>query len=330
MTAFVSVDDRWAYRGQRIIVLENDCLRLEVMPDLGAKLFRFVDRATSADLLWHNPRVEPRAVPIGASYDDNFSGGWDELFPNDAPGRVGDEVYPDHGELWCQPWEHRVERRGEEVELYLSRAGASTPTLVEKWITLGPGHRHVRFRHRITNTGMKRLDFLWKLHPALEFDAGDRIDIPGSSAELVDPDFGRIREPRRFRWPVAQTPNGAQIDFSVLPAPSDGRDFLYVRDLSAGWCALRRLSLGIGFGLAFPKNVFTSVWLFMTYGGWRGLRTVVLEPCTAYPKDLAEAIRAGTCSRLEPGASLECEVCAVAFAGAEPVRDILPDGTVVR
>jgi hypothetical protein len=103
-----------------------------------------------------------------------------------------------------------------------------------------------------------------------------------------------------------------------------------VRELTAGWCALRRVRLSLGFGLAFPADVFTSVWLFMTYGGWHGLHTLVLEPCTAYPKDLAVAIREGDCARLAPGATLECEVQAVLFEGSEPVRRIDADGTVVR
>lgn len=326
-----SIDDRSSDRGHRVVTLENERIRLDVMPELGAKIFNLIHKASGTNLLWHNPRIEPRTVPFGASYDDNFCGGWDELFPNDAPGHVGGKAYPDHGELWCQPWHYRIVRADPDgVELYLSRAGAATTTVVEKWIVLEPGRPHARFHHRITNTGSRRLDFLWKLHPALAIDAGDHIDVPGAVGELVDPGFGRISEPRQFPWPVA-TPRGrAPIDFSVLP-PLDGtRDFLYVRELSAGWCALRRLRLGVGFGLAFPHEVFTSVWLFVTNGGWRGLHTLVLEPCTAYPKDLVEAIRTGQCSHLEPGTSLECEVRAVAFEGTAPVRCIDLEGRVVR
>ena len=124
--------------GHRIVILENERIRLEIIPGLGAKILRLIHKATNADLLWQNPRIEPRAVPIGSNYDDNFSGGWDELFPNDAPGQVGENVYPDHGELWCQSWEYRIERvTREDVVLYLRRPGAVTPTIVEKWIKIG-------------------------------------------------------------------------------------------------------------------------------------------------------------------------------------------------
>jgi hypothetical protein len=168
--------------------------------------------------------------------------------------------------------------------------------------------------------GLKGLDFLWKLHPALAIEPGDRIDIPGRTGELVDPAFGRFSEPCTFPWPVAKPGGRAAVDVSVVP-PLDGtREFVYVRDLTDGWCALRRQRLGIGFGLVFPLEIFTSVWLFMSFGGWRGLETVVLEPCTTVPKDLNEAIVRGTARHLEPGATLACRVRAVVFDGVEPLQ----------
>ena len=51
--SFVTVDDRWTYSGHRVVVLENDRIRLEIMPELGAKIFRFVHRPSGVDLLWH-------------------------------------------------------------------------------------------------------------------------------------------------------------------------------------------------------------------------------------------------------------------------------------
>ena len=49
------------------------------------KLWSLVDKAADREIFWHNPRMAPRLAPYGATYDDWFCGGWDELFPNDAP-----------------------------------------------------------------------------------------------------------------------------------------------------------------------------------------------------------------------------------------------------
>ncbi len=56
------------------------------------------------------------------------------------------------------------------------------------------------------------------------------------------------------------------------------------------------------------------VWFFLTYGGWRGLYTAVIEPCTNMPKDLAEAARLGQSARLEPGEEFSTTV-SVALTG---------------
>lgn len=328
---FARIDDQRLNAGLRTIVLENDRIRVEVLPELGARVNRIEHRVSGNDLLWHNPHVEPRIVSIGACYDDNFAGGWDELFPNDFPGQVGDQAYPDHGELWCQPWDHQVIERGPgQVSLVLRRSGTVTQTAIEKVITLKAGESQLHFSHKITNTGTKGLDFLWKLHPALAIDEGDSIDIPAGRAELVDPSFGRMSEPHVFEWPIARRPGKSSLDFSEVPALDGSRDFVYVSELTDGWCALRRRQLGIGFGLVFPKEIFSSVWLFMTFGGWRGLETVVLEPCTTIPKDLNEAISRGTARHLKPSETLACSVRAVVFEGTDSIYGFHPSGAPIR
>lgn len=325
--AFVRIDDQWSVGELTGVVLENRWLRVVVCPALGARILHFVDQRSGVDLLWQNPGIAHRPVTFGANYDDNFAGGWDELFPNDLEDRVGDADYPDHGELWCQPWAYRITTAtSEEVTLHLSRRGRATTTLIEKWLTLRPNEPQLYMRHRIANEGNAPLDFLWKLHPALAITEGDVIEVPGATAELVDPSFGRTSHPAVFEWPRAPQEDGSTIDLSVVPPLTGSRDFVYVRDLTAGWCALRRRALGIGFGMVFPTDVFSSVWLFMTFGGWRDLSTVVLEPCTTVPKDLNEAIRRGTARRLAPGEALECTVRAICFEDIGPLAGFSADG----
>ena len=48
--------------------------------------------------------VPLQASPIGAAYDDVWAGGWEELFPNDAPGAFEGRDLPDHGEWWTMAW----------------------------------------------------------------------------------------------------------------------------------------------------------------------------------------------------------------------------------
>lgn len=146
----------------------------------------------------------------------------------------------------------------------------------------------------------------------------------------MSPGWSRLDNPEPvFDWPIARNAEGETADLRhILPATSGKRDFVYVTDLDDGWCAVTDTARRIGFGLVFPREVFTSVWLFMPAGGWRGLQTLVLEPCTAWPKDLEVAKVRGTISHLDPGGILECEVTCVAYSGMTGVGRIAPDGTV--
>jgi hypothetical protein len=325
------IDTEWSYRGVRAVVIENDLVRADVFPEAGAKIYNVVYKPLDYNFLWHHPRVPLEKVALGLPYDDYFSGGWDELFPNDAPGPFGGLNLPDHGELWCRPWDFRVtdDVQG-EVTLYLSRMNAVTTTFVEKWITLRDGESIFRFRHRITNHGKDKLEFLWKLHPACVSSEHHRVDVPGKRGEYVAAEWSRLDDANlTFDWPNPTNKRGETADLRFpLPITSGKRDFVYVTELEQGWCAITDTKKEVGFALTFPVEVFPTVWLFMPHGGWRDIQTVILEPCTAYPKDLNVASQQGTIGKLGPGETLECEVNAIVYAGLKGVRAITRDGVV--
>src|SRR5919199_616506 len=108
MTVRVSTD--WKFRDIDTVILENDLLRVVIMPDLGAKIWQLTYKPKGKDLLWHNPRLKPRKLPFHSIYDDTFFGGWDELYPNDTPEELNGEAEPDHGEIWTLPWEYAIEK----------------------------------------------------------------------------------------------------------------------------------------------------------------------------------------------------------------------------
>jgi hypothetical protein len=85
----------------------------------------------------------------------------------------------------------------------------------------------------------------------------------------------------------------------------------------------------VGFGLVFPKKLFSNVWLFRTFGGWRGLYTLILEASTGCSRNLVEAREKGECAHLDSGQLLEVEVLAVAFSNCRSVARIEPDGNVI-
>lgn len=327
----VSIETNWKYRNLETIIIENNLLKIIILPESGAKIFRLIHKPSDKNLLWENSQLIPRSVPFGASYDDNFFGGWDELFPNDEPITLNGEPYPDHGELWCQPWRFAIEEHTEKrVIVHLWCFGSVTNARVDKWLTVDSESPVLNFRHRIQNLGNNPIDFLWKLHPALSISANHRIDLPPCKILRVNEGWSDLIGEEQFSWPFCKGKSGGTVDLrKVLGQEHHCKEFVYGIDLEDGWCALTDTESRVGFGMKFPKEVFRSVWLFLSYGGWRGYYTAILEPCTAYPKELDKAIANGTCTHLEAMETLECEVEAVVYEGLQSVKNIKTGGEVV-
>jgi hypothetical protein len=213
--------------------------------------------------------------------------------------------------------------------IYLRAHCAISDCLVEKWITVNDGEERIHFRHRLTNLTNRKLPYLWKLHPALNVSPGDSVLIPARRNQL-EPAFMGTLEGGPMEWvgPVARV-GDRDVDVRIVP-PCEARDvrFFYGLDLIEGWCATYDPQRRLAVGLAFPKDLFTSCWLFASYGGWRDHFVAVLEPCTAYPFRLEEAVAKGQCSVLSPGGVQEAVVVFSARHGIDGVSRISADGEI--
>jgi len=327
-----SIDTSWQLHGLRVIRLENDQLCLDVLPELGAKIYNFIHKPSGRNLLFHNPRLDPAPAAFGACFDDNWCGGWDELLPNDLPRPApGGDMLPDHGEFWAQKADWQVlSVSATSCEVRFSMNGRVLPTRFEKTILLTAGDPFARVRYSYANQGPEEFPALWNLHPALAVGAHTWLDVPAGHC-MTDP-WREKRFPGNaaFDWPHAVDRDGRKVDLRrVEPESSAVADMHYLTDVSQGWYAVTDQQAGVGFALSFPLAVFPHAWLFRTFGGWRGLNTLILEASSGYPYDLEVAARNGTCLRMKPHATLEAEVLAIPYAGMKSVAGVEANGRVV-
>ena len=314
----VRVSSEWSYRGLQALVLENEHVRVVVLPELGGKIWQLTALRSGRDLLWHNPRLQARPIPFGSVYDDVFLGGWDELFPNDIPEELAGEAYPDHGELWASPWDWSVERAPGEARVTLELRTPISGCTIVKTLTLRAGERSLSVRSRLANPTQVALPYLWKQHVALPTREPATIGLGATTVLMAD--FGSPRAGRpgdTYTWPRHRGDDGAITDMSTtLPRESRVSEFQYATELAEGSCSVR-YGDGSGLELRFDRDIFRSCWLFASYGGWRDHEVVVLEPCTGYPVGVQDGVAAATHQVLAPGAGIETEVTAIVHDGPE-------------
>jgi hypothetical protein len=325
----VSVGTRWQLDGLRTVILENQLLRVVVLPGLGARIYQLIYKPHDADLIWTHPRIQPANVPFGARYDDVWCGGWDETFPNSEPGFINGEFYPDHGELCFSEWKFELEQNGERASSRFWCRTRISDVYFEKTFTLRADEARVEAIYLLRNESGTVLPSLWNLHAPLVVSEHHRLEFPPMKIRR-EPSCGKTLEgaPLEFDWPRVEGPNGP-FELSRIPPVWERQLYLlYGFDLAEGWCGVTNTKSGLACGFAFDKSIFSSCWVFASFGGWRNLNVAVLEPSTGHPCKVEEAIEAGRCLQVKPGQELQSRV---AFSVAEHmtgIQSITPEGVI--
>jgi hypothetical protein len=316
--------------GLRAIQLENRLLRVVVLPEAGAKIWQIVYKPLDAALLWNRPGMGPASQSLGAVYDDVWSGGWDELFPNDEAAMLDGGSLPDHGELWTGNWDAVPFQEAGAAGVRLSYSTPISSFRVEKRLLLKPETATLEIHYRLTNRGAAPFPFLFKLHPAFAVSAAHRIDFPPMRV-VREPEFpGTLAEaPLSFPWPNAPMGERTQDLRQVPDASSGAVHFFYGAGLASGWCGVTNRAARLAAALRFDPEIFSSCWLFATHGGWNDLNVAVPEPATGYPFRMQSMIEEGRARWLAPGESLETTVLFSAQQGIASIGGVEADGRIL-
>jgi hypothetical protein len=337
--------------GLAVVILENELLRVTVLADKGSDIYEFLYKPLDVDMMWRSPNGLRRpgvTVPTAGGEDgffmDYYEGGWQEILPSGGPNTVYRGVkLGQHGEVSTIPWAVRVEQdEAERVAVSFQARTIRTPFLIEKTLALTRGSAVLHISERLTNEGDEPLDYMWGHHPALgEAFLDDSCVIHAPARTLaVHPghifDTQRLAPDSRHPWPLATGRHGETIDFSRVPGPSAHvADMTYLTDLTDGWYGITNQRRKVGFGMVFPREVFSVIWYWLVARGgygppwWGRTYNLALEPWTSWPgTGLGDALARGQARRLGAGESLAVELKALAYAGVEGITSIAPDGTV--
>ncbi|MFF4620812.1 DUF4432 family protein [Nonomuraea jabiensis] len=307
--------------GLRAVVLENERLRVTVVPDKGGDVLEFLHKPTDTDFVWLSPQGlrNPHDHLQGAADDvaqfiDHYEGGWQEVFPNGgAPSEYRGARLAQHGEVSGLPWRCEVVAdSAEEVAVRLSVRTRRLPYRMEKTFRLRSGTAALEIEGRATNEADLPLHAMWGQHivyglPFLR--PGARIRLPEgvkviSHQSAINPAGRRVRAGGPWEWPVVPADGGGETDLSVVQEPGSPSDIVYLTGFDEGWY---EISGDIGMRVEWDATLLPYLWMWQELGAstdypwWGRAYTLGLEPFSSMPTDgLAAAVDNGTALVLGP------------------------------
>jgi len=294
----------------RAVSLENDHVRVVVLPEVGGMIHQFIHKVSGRDLLYHHPRLAARPAYYRAPIDDWWAGGVIEGLPSGFACTVAGEQLPDFGELWSEPWD--VEVMSDE-SIRLSCRTRICPVQMTRVMSLREDDLALRMRHRIDNLSETPIDILWGIHPTLPVGPRTMIQVPAQTEYLMHDTAGSVPNQGQPS-PFLKGPRA----FSDLATP--GQRFSYLTELpESAWFAVWDEEWRVGMGMIFNGTDLPCTWMWLI-DGWRGLRAVTVEPWMGWPGSLAEAIRVGRARTLAAGGCIETDTAITAFAPLGPLR----------
>jgi hypothetical protein len=304
--------------------LGNDRLQITVLPDLGAKIFDLIHLPTGQNFLWHNPRIEPQRYPVDANFDNYWCGGWDDGFPTCETCSHNGELYPNLGELRSIDW--RLET-GSQTFVRLSTDGPISPVHASKEIRLVEDALEMRFA--VSHVGYAPIEFIWGTHPAYAITADCVLHVPARKGLVGQANHPILGNPgQSYQWPILKASQSSMDMSRVLP-PGPFAAGHYAIELTAGWYAVEYPGRQTGILFEFPLEVCPYLWLWLSYGGWRGYYVAVIEPWSSCPVTLTDAVAAKTHRVLQPGETFACTVRATPWSSPASLQTLLKRRTTL-
>jgi galactose mutarotase-like enzyme len=310
------------YEDYTALILENEYLKIMILPEYGGNIWGIDYKPKSLNLLWQDPSRKPFKVSKGMTYDDVFFGGWHDIFPNDREETVDNKQLLDHGELWFLHWDYNFIEEENCIRVELETESPLSKVILKKTISLGSDKSYFNVHYSIKNIGESPMDYMLKIHAAFKVNEEDKILLNAAKSYVVPANLvPRVPENTIYSWPYA-TRDNIKIDMAKIPSNSSGFAELQCHsNLSEGFCGLVKEKEGIKVQFHFEREFFPTVWTFGTYGGWRKINTLILEPATGYTLYLNEAKKLGKRRILQAGQEISTSVRCIVSMLEEDYRE---------
>lgn len=167
-----SIEDEAKMKSYRLIILENEYVRIEMMPELGGRIYRALDRTNEYDFVYYNRVIKPALVGLAGPW---ISGGIEFNWPqHHRPNTFGpvDYTFDSNEDGSATLWVGEIDR------MYGTKMTAG--------FTLHPGKAYLEIHAEVYNRTSAPQTFLWWANPAVAVNDYTQSVFPPDVTAVLD------------------------------------------------------------------------------------------------------------------------------------------------
>lgn len=244
----------------RAVVLENCYLQLTILPDLGGRIYRWIDKASGQNLFYQNPIIKPTGWGQRGWW--LATGGMEWALPLD-----------EHGLSEASPWNYTIRQANNLAAVSLNDTEEHSGLISEMTISLDGEHAYFNLTPRIVNPTNASISYKFWLNGMFSLGApqprsGTEFILPGnqvtihSTADRALPGANQV-----ISWPVYNGRNlndyGTWTDYlGVFAAPTASADFMgaYNHTTNLGVARVFPHLVARGAKIFGPANLDPNLW----------------------------------------------------------------------
>lgn len=287
------------------IILENDVLRIELLPGMGGKIISFFRKDKEFELAAGGGRDE-HVRPDEKDGFEPYAYGMDEAFPNidveEVEWKGRRLCYPDHGEIWKSEFQI-LEQSGAGARLIMNSPEFGYQ--YEKRLTLEGDS--LKIAYHIVNTGKEELPCIWTWHGLMRYEEDMEIILPEEIRHCRNVLPGSVLGEGGEVYPA----DGSFYDFRRVPASNPRSMVKYYGEekVIKGCCGFRYPSHGTKCLMSYDAGILPYFGVWITAGGFQGDYNCALEPSSGFYDGIGTARSLGKLPVLGAGERMEFGIC---------------------
>ncbi|ASA20750.1 DUF5107 domain-containing protein [Paenibacillus donghaensis] len=167
-----SISDVKHDKNYKLVILENEYIRIEIMPEIGGRIYRALDKTNNYDFVYYNRVIKPALVGLAGPW---ISGGIEFNWPqHHRPNTFGPVEY-----------KYEVTDNG-SATVWVSEIDRMYGTKVTAAFKLYPGKAYLEINAQLYNRTPEPQTFLWWANPAVAVNDYTQSVFPPDVTAVFD------------------------------------------------------------------------------------------------------------------------------------------------